>query len=426
MRFVALVLMAALAIIATVFSAPADDEFGPAPATEVPPISICPIVENAASQTEVAVLSSINGAGRLSTFSSGSETGAVDFSTGGTGSVIVPAAEAGAVNFAGGLVEMPSEATASGVVMRGDESLAAEACADIPTGQAFITGGSTASGQVFQLQLVNPYAGEAQVDLVVTTDAGIESDERFDVVNVPPLSSITLDFAEIIGGRETVSVNIETLTGAVLAFGRQTSEGRTAVWRAVEPGQDWWIPAPPGGGTKQLRIGSPNAAEVEYQVDLYGPDGFVESHATGVIEPRGRLTVPMAGVTDQELAMRVITTAPVVPTLWIDSPSGLAATVGSQVDAPVWLLPGASLPPGGSGQIVVLNTGLEAVTVTTRSLRVDSLVRNYDLASEDLLVVDMIEAEGYRVESTGPVVAMWAAQLNGAGTAALGFPIQDG
>lgn len=425
MRYVALIVMTALAVAATVLAAPAGEEYGPSPASEPPPVSICPVAETASSMTEVAVLSSVNGVGRLSTFSAGVEAGSVEFRTGGTGSTVIAASEAGAVGLAGGLIELPTESTAAGVTMTGESAMAAEACAEVPTGQSFITGGSTASGQVFQLQLLNPYAGEARVEMLVTTDAGIESDERFDGVIVPPLSSVTLDFSEIIGGRDAISVNIETITGAVLAFGRQTSNGRTAVWRAVEPGQDWWIPAPPGGGTKQLRIGSPNAAEVEYQVDLYGPDGFVESHATGVIDPRGRLVVPMAAVTSGELAMRVIATAPVVPTLWIDSPEGLAATVGSQVDAPVWLLPGASLPPGGTAQLVILNTGLDTVTTTVRSLRQGSLVRNFEIPSEEVLVVDLVEAEGYRVESTGPVVVMWAAQLNGAGAAALGIPIQD-
>lgn len=424
MRYVALAAMLVFAAAAALLSPPAAESFDQPPATEAPPVSICPVVETAASSTEIAVLSSINGSGRLSTFSAGVESGSLDFRTGGTGSVVIPAAEAGAVGFAGGLIEMPSENTASGVRMSGDTSMAAETCVDIPTGQAFITGGSTMGDEVFQLQLVNPYAGEARVELVVTTDAGIESDERFDGVIVPPLSSITLDFAEIIGGREAISVNIETVRGAVLAFGRQTTEGRVAVWRAVEPGQDWWVVAPPGGSVKQLRIGSPDAAEVEYQIDLYGPEGFVESYASGVIEPRGRVVVPTGAA--EEVAMRIITTAPVVPTLWVNSQAGLAATTGSQVDAPVWLLPGASLPPGGSGQVVVLNAGVDAVTVTVRPLRANSLERNFEVMPEDLLVVDMVEADGYRVEATGPVVAMWATQLDGAGTASLGLPIQDG
>lgn len=426
MRYVAIFLMVLLAVAAVVLPTPAAEEYGDVPATEIPPVAICPLAETAGETTDVSVLSSISGQGRLSTFAAGDETGATDFRTGSAGSVVIPAADAGAVGFAGGLVEMPSEGTAAGVTFRGGGSLASEACADIPTGNSFITGGSTASGAVFQLQLLNPYAGEAIVDLTVTTDAGIESDEQFDGVIVPALSTRTLNFADIIGGRERISVDIETTTGAVLAFGRQTNEGRTALWRAVEPGQDWWIPAPEGGGTKQLRIGSPNASEVEYQVDLYGPDGFVEGHAGGVIGPRGRVTVPMAGVTSQALAMRVVTTAPVVPTLWIDSPEGLAATSGSQVDAPAWFLPGASLSPGGSASIVILNSGLDPVSVSVWPLGPNSLSRSFELDAEGLLVVDIVEADGYRVEASGPVVAMWASSLDAAGSVAIGIPVLDG
>jgi hypothetical protein len=243
---------------------------------------------------------------------------------------------------------------------------------------------------------------------------------------VPALSAITLELTEIIPGRESISVYLETTKGAVLAVGRQTIEGRTAMWRAVEPGLDWWIPVPEGGATKQLRIATPEGVEVEYQIDFYGPDGFVAAFDSGVIGPRGRVSFPIADVTEEAVGIRVISTGPVVPTLWIDSPAGLAATAASPVDAPLWLLPGAQGPPSGSGSIVILNSGLEPVLVNVRTQREDSVVRDFEVAAEGILVVDLVAADGYRVEASGPVVAMWVSQLQGAGTAAMGIPIQDG
>jgi hypothetical protein len=96
------------------------------------------------------------------------------------------------------------------------------------------------------------------------------------------------------------------------------------------------------------------------------------------------------------------------------------------VDAPVWLLPGASLPPGGSGKIVVLNTGLDSITVSVRSLKRQSISRDFEVEAEGVLVVDLVVADGYRIEATGPVVALWTSQLDGAGSAAIGIPLQDG
>jgi hypothetical protein len=426
MRSIAVILMFGLTLAVSFLPTPDRLEPGPEPARVIPPVSVCPIFEVGERRTSVSVLSSVNGPGRLSMFSAGEATRVLDFRTGRTGSVTIPASDVAAVGVAGGLIEMPSDTTASGVVIAGGGSRAAESCADIPSGQAFIAGGSTASGAAFDVQLVNPYAGEAVVDLTVTTDAGIESDERFDAVIVPALSSITLDLTQIIGGRDSISVNIETSRGSVLAFGRQTTDQRTAVWRAVAPGQDWWLPVPEGGDTKELVIGSPTNAEIEYQVDLYGPAGVVESFASGTIGPRGMAVLSLTTETTEAVGVRVITTGPVVSSLWIDSAAGFASTTGSQVDAPVWFLPGASLPVGGVGSVVVLNTGIESVTVAFRSLNQAPLTRSLPLSPEGLLVVPLVQADGYRIEATGPVVALWTSQLEGAGTAAMGIPVQDG
>lgn len=425
MKYVAVVAMLLLGLAALLIPPSEPVGFDPEPGTVSPPISICPIVEAGGRSTRLSVLSSINGRGRVSSFAAGDETGAKEFQTGTSGAVTVAAAETAAGGVTGGLVEMPSESSAAGSTILGGGSLSAESCADIPTGQSFLTGGSTASGASFEVQLLNPYAGEAVVDLTVTTDAGIESDERFDAVIVPPLSTIRIDMTQVIPGRETISVNLETSRGSMLAVGRQTTDGETAIWRAVEPGQDWWLPIPPGAGRKQLLIATPAAGDVEYQIDYYGPDGFTEAYSTDILQPRGEARIGLAAITEEAAGVRVISTGPIVPTLLVDSGAGMARTTGSQVDAPVWLLPGASLPPGGSGNIIVLNTGLDAVTVSVRSLRPRSITRDFGVAAEGVLVVDLVSADGYRIESTGPVVALWTSQLDGAGSAAIGIPLQD-
>lgn len=426
MKYLAAALILAFAVGIAILPSPEPAQHESQPATAVPPISVCPIVEVGGRSTNVAVLSSVNGLGRLTTFAAGGETGSLEFRTGGSGSVVVPAVDAGAIGVSGGLVELPSDATAAGVLVNSPDSMASESCADIPTSQAALTGGSTASGSAFELQLLNPYAGEATLEVTVTTDAGIESDSRFDSVIVPPLTSLTLDLTTIIPGRESIGVDVETTRGSVLVFGRQTIGSETAIWRAVAPGQDWWLPVPGGADPKQLLISSVGSGDVEYQVDLYGPEGLQEAFETGVLGSRGQARIPLDEVTTTAAAFRIIATGPVVADLWMQSETGLAATSASPVDAPVWLLPGAAGPAGGSGSAVVLNSGLEEVTVTLRSLTDQSLTRDFTLPSERVLSVDLVAANGYRIESTGPIVALWTSQLGAARTAALGVPIQDG
>lgn len=426
MRHVAIALMAVATLAATLAPSPDAPAPGPAPGSEASPVAICPIVEEGARNTSVSVLSSVNGTGRLSTFAAGAEIGAAEFRTGATGAVTIAAAETEAVGAAGGLVEMPTDTTAAGVVVAGEVSRATESCADVPEGQVFISGGSTASGETFEVQMINPYAGEAIVDLTVTTDTGIESNDSFDSVVVPSLSSITVDMTRIIPGRATISVNITPTRGSVLAYGRQSIDGELAVWRAVGPGLDWWLPVPAGGATKQMVIATPENSEIEYQVDFYGPDGFVEAQDSGVIGPRGRAVVPLAALTESAAGVRVIASGPIVPALRLDSSEGLAWTTASQFDAPVWMLPGAGAPAGGSGAAVILNSGIEPVTVSIRTLADSVMARNLEVDAEGVLEIALVAANGYRIEATGPVVVLWTSQLAGARSAAIGIPLQDG
>lgn len=426
MRYLAAVVMAGLALVVT-FVPPPDPPMPDAETgVETPPISVCPAVETGDQHSTFSILSSVNGNGRLSAFAAGTETGAAEFSTGASGSVTLPATDVGAVGLTGALIEMPSETTATAVTASGPSGFAAESCADTPTVQAVISGGYTANGGAFQLLLLNPYAGEATVDLTVATETGLESDTRFNSVIVPALSTITIDMTDLIPGRERIAVTMTTTRGSVLAAGRQVDGERTALWRAVEPGVDWWLPVPGGGESKQLLITNPAASEVQFRLDFYGPEGLVEEQQTGLIEARGEVIVPLTEVTTEPVGVRVISAEPLVSTLLIDSEEMLAATTGSQVEAPSWLLPGARGPAGGAGDVFVLNGGLETVTVTIRSLKEESLVRNFELASEDVLVTGLVEADGYRIESTGPVVALWTARSGGDGSAALGIPLQDG
>lgn len=427
MRYVAALLMMLLAGAAALVPPPETSSFGSDPATQIPPVSICPLRVGSGISTDVSVISSAGTDGRITTFASGLETGSLEFRTTDTGEVTLPAGEAGAVGISAGLIEIPQAATAAGVVMEGETTLAAESCVDVPTDQAFLSGGSTASGAMFELQLLNPYAGEAVVDLTVASDAGIESDERFDAVRVPSFSTVSLDMSDIIPGREDISVNVDVTRGSAIAYGTQTIEGRMALWEAVEPAQEWWLPIPEGGGKKQLVLATPSNTEIEYQIDYFDAEGLQESFRTGTLDPRGSRRVGLAAISPETAGMRVISTGPVVPSLWIDSNRGLAMTTASPEEASAWLLPGASRRPGGgSAGVVVLNAGPDDVTVDLTALRPTMTSRSFDVSAEGVVQEGLTPAGGYRVEATAPVVVLWTSDVDDKGTAAIGIPIQDG
>ncbi len=400
---------------------------GPEADLSPPPLAICPMVGAGDRTTEAAVLSSINGSGRISTFSSGAETSAAEFVTGNTGSVLIPADDLSVVGLTGGLVEFPSESTAAGVVVRGETSASSETCVSVAPQTAFIAGGTTASGAQFSLQLVNPYAGPATAEVTVISESGVESNSRFGVVTVPPLSSVTLNMAEIIPGRETIAAEVVPTRGSVFAFGHQRTEGRSALWSALEPRQDWWLPVPEGGANRELIVSNPLNSDVEFQVDLYGPEEFVEGFTTGVIPALGETVIPLDLGFNDEVALRVIATGPVAATLKFEQSRGLSISGGSSIDATSWLLPGAESPVGGEGKLIIFNNGIEEVDANVRALG-GGFEFNRTLTIPGGMVegVVIVEAEGYRVDATGPVVVAWVSLPESGRNMSMGVPVIDG
>ncbi len=423
-------LIAVLAIIglgAATWLAPAPAAVAPSdpPAVSAPALAVCPLLEAGDRNTDIVVASSVDGLGVISGFAAGSVTGTTEYRTGAEGSVRVPASEVGVVDAAGGLVELPTDSTAAGVVISGPASAAAEPCADAASTESYIVGGSTAGQDSFALQILNPYAGEAILDLSVVTEAGLETNDRFEDLIVPPLSTVNLRLEEIIPGRASIAVTITASQGAVIVFGRQTVGDEIAVWQAVEGGLDWWIPVPGAGQVKDLKIGTPSSGEVQYQVDYYGPDGLMETWVEGVLDQGGserhKLLDEGAGLA----ALHVLSTGPVVPMLWMETTSGgVAATAGSPTAATTWLLPGATAAGEGSA-ILVVNAGVDPVTVSARPLRASALAQVFTVPPEKILSIRPLEADGYRIEASGPVVASWIMRSSGLAIA-MGVPLEDG
>jgi hypothetical protein len=425
MRYLVLLVIAALAAAGVLLPAPEDPAPAPAVGGEVPAVAVCSIQEGSGRSTNVSILSTVDGPTQLTLFTAGEPAGTLATSTGSSGSTVLPVGDVAAVGTVGGLVELPNTSSTSGVVIRGATSLMSEACASVPHPQVFLTGGSTVSGESFSLQLMNPYAGEAIVSLTVTSEAGVESNDRFNSVVIPPQSSETVPFSELIPGRERVSVAVDTVEGRVIAVGQQGIEGESSIWNAVPAAQDWFLPVPAGQPSRTLLIGTPSAIEVDYQIDFYGPEGPEEALITGVLPAGGRAEIDIDEISQEASAMRIITTGPVVPTLRIASADGFATTNASPTQANRWMLPGASALEGGWANVVILNASIEDTTVSIRPLREDSAVRSLALPSDQLVELALEMADGYLIESTVPVVAMWTGRSASAASASIGVPLTD-
>ncbi len=285
-RVVASVLVFLLAVAAIAVPSLAAPEPGPPAAVEDPSVAYCPVEEGSGRATVVHAASTVSGPLALATFTSGAFTGTAETEIGPSGAASVAIREVAALGTGASILELPSSDAGATSLIGGSNSLSAETCPSAPAERALLGGGSTLSGQSFLVQLMNPYAGEAVADLVIESDAGLESNSELENLIVPARSSVVIDLAEMLPGREWMNVAIEVTQGGAFAVGRFALGEDEALWNALEPAQDWYLTVPHGLDSHQVVIVADSSA-VEYQIDIYTPDGLVEGHGEGEIEGQG-------------------------------------------------------------------------------------------------------------------------------------------
>jgi hypothetical protein len=185
--------------------------------------------------------------------------------------------------------------------------------------------------------------------------------------------------------------------------------GDDAAWHAVTPTEDWFIPVPHGLASHNVVIAADDSP-VEYQVDVYTPDGLVEAQSSGEIEARGRAVIDVDAITPVASAVRVVSTSPVAAFLRVGTPTGIGITGGQAVPAARWLLPGAGAIFEGAGSLVILNPGLEDVNATVNVLGPTPGTSTVVVPAEEVVEVALAAdpAFGYEVEGDGELVVGWS------------------
>ena len=426
----ALFALTVAALAATVLMIPVLEppETEPVSAIDPPPVAVCPVEEGSGRSTTVGIASNVNGEGRFTAFAGGGPVGSTEFSTGASGSAAIALADVAAVGTAAGLAELPGPQSAAGSLLLGAESVAVESCVATPVQQTLLAGGATVSDEQYQVHLMNPYAGEALVDLIVQSESGLETAPTLRGISVPSRSSVLVDLSEVLPGRETLSITVEAVSGSVMAAGRYGVGVDVGLWHSVAPALDWYVPVPASGATADLVISTGVSADVEYQLDVYGPEGVVEAFQEGVVPGRGVAVVSLGELGfEVASAMRVVSTQPIAVFLRTKTEAGVAITSGATEPAPRWLLPAAGLAPGNTGSTVILNAGLDDATVVITAHREQSAAEQYVVPAGTVLEVDPIEgnANAYSVRSEASLVALFVTTTPTGTAYSIGVPIPD-
>jgi hypothetical protein len=391
-------------------------------------VSTCPVDEGSGRNTVISVVSRANGPGRLTAFAGGVAAGSAEFETGASGSSMLPVVEVAAVGVATGLVELPSVSSAAAAVVLGTESFAAEVCLSAPARQTLLAAGSTLSGQEFHVQLMNPYAGEAIVDVTVVSDSGLESTDDLESIIVPPRSSVELAMEQILPGREFLSLIIDATRGSIIPAGKMTDGSHAAIWNAVAGAQDWFVPLPTIPTGRQIVLSTASAAEVPYQIDVYGVDGLTEALDQGVIPGRGQVRLDVDALAPDASAVRVLATAPIGVFIRAEGEFSRGVTSGATGGSTRWLLPGALVAPSNGDELALLNPGTEDATVVITERRDSSTAVRYLLPADTAMTVSLsgVPADGVAVDSDFPIVALWMAERGDEMTLSIGVAVGDG
>lgn len=400
--------------------------FGEVAASNPPSVAVCPVEQGSGIDTTLGVVSTVNGSGQFTAFAGGEAAGSTSFATGASGSAVIRVVDVAAVGAAAGLVEMPNVDAASASLLAGVALVAHESCLSAPAPQTVLAGGFTTGGSEFDVRIMNPYAGEARVDLIVRSESGLETASQLEGIAVPSRSMVAVDLDELLPGRQTLTVTVDTVAGNVMSGGNIRVDGEGALWNAVTPAVDWYVPAP-SGGLGQIVVATGSSADVDFQIDVYGTAGVVEAFQEGVVPARGEVSIDVESAGVGASAFRVISTEPVVAFLRNVGEGQIALTNGSTVASSRWLMPGAGLGPGGTGRMVILNAGIEDSSLVLTALRDQSVAVELSVAAGAVVEVPAVEGNfsAYTLRSEGLFVPLWVSTAGTAGAYSLGVPLID-
>ncbi len=417
-----------LALSAGAIAVPTTDppEAGPAVTGNPPPVAVCAVEEGRGRTSQIQLLSAGADAGQVTGFAAGEASGSLTFGFEDAEPGSFVASDLSVVGVAAALVESGEPSTSSSVSVLGPDSVSAESCLGEPASQSMLGGGSTLSGEEFEVQLMNPYAGQARVEITAVSESGVETNQALDDVVVQPRTSAVIDLADLLPGRERLSIVIEVVQGNVLAVGRFFNGTDSAVWNAKAPREDSYVLVPASVGERLLTIASPTAVDVTYQVDVYGPDGLVEAYATGVLAGNGTQSVDLSDLGNGAVAARVLATAPVGAFVRIDDSGAVAVTSSADGPATRWLMPGAGSISEASTSLTLFNPGSEDATVLVEG-HIGLSPASVQVPADSSITYDfnIVARPAVTVVSDLPIIALWVTSRPLGKAISLGVPIAD-
>lgn len=344
-----------------------------------------------------------------------------------------------------GFVEIGSGPAATAVAVRGEALLTADRCVRNLEKRWYLPGGTTREGRATTLRIFNPLPNDAKVEVVGASEFGLEPIAGLASVDIRARSWTDIDLNELIPFLDDLTLTVSVLEGDVVtSLVVATPTGDEASWPGVAPSETWYFPTVTQGGlTPTLMLFNPGDLDAEATIDVFGA-GITTIDAGRVNVPAGApVRVDLTELATGVFGIRVTSTAPVAAVVVAedgdpeveseDQPprpfERIAGTVGSEVTARRWLLPGPNHLTDPRSSLWIMNPTADSITVTIQPLGGRSLAADkISIApgrARRYLIDRGTPGVAYLVEATQPVVASWSIHTPEAVAFAAGTPIGD-
>ena len=265
-------------------------------------------------------------------------------------------------------------------VIEGQDDFALGPCTRDAGRRWYFAAGTTVRGTEQYLSLLNPFQGDAIVDIQFITEEGAQNRVDLQALVVPRRSRITVPVQNFERRRDRVASRVTVRTGRVVAeqsnaftTENETEHGLTLSLGAPAPARVWMLPTAAGGAGANQSVDVANfstiATEVEVAVrgeqDVVDPESVqVPGRSVVTVDLGNRLTSDVPAT----VLLRSAGRTPVVAeqAAFFDastSTPGVAATLGTSTPARRWAFAVGRLEAESQTRLVVYNPESRPTTV---------------------------------------------------------------
>lgn len=303
----------------------------------------CPVVTGREAQTELSIASVTGGVVGVSGAAGGSVLDSTELSVADNGGAELDVVEFLGASSVGILADLPAPGGAAATITSSASVLSAALCTPPIVSESAVVGLSSASGEVLDLVLANPYANDAVVEVRTSSEAGLDSASELSSVIVPARSVVTIDLGSLLPLRARLAARIVPDRGVVHAVGVQASTFERMTIEAVAPASEWFVPIPDTGAPTSLVIAAVGPTGADFTVDAFGDTGSSEAVTAGTIGADEHVELDTAEIAPGARFLRVEADGLVVASVVVTSDVIRAGTPGAPAISSSWLVPGVAV-----------------------------------------------------------------------------------